>query len=355
MRKEKAPHILLTGGGTLGPVTPLLAIYDEWKRQDPRTRFSWIGTPAGPEKSFLTVYPDIAFYALFAPKLSRHQKWKWPLLPLLFLVSLIWSYIHLRNLRPDIIYTVGGYVSVPIFLIGRLMGIPLWVHQLDVEPGLANKIMAKFAVRVTTTFEESARAMRGVCLGGMVRAMHGESEHAYAHFNLDAEKPTVLMIGGGTGATQLNDAMLAIKEDVLPLANIIHSFGRGKMPSGVHSSFGYYATELLTDDLADAYAAADVLIARGGLGTLLEAIAWKKPVLVVPIEGSHQEANARIIAEAAAGHVLTRMTPQLLLNNIRKVFERRLEREAMARNMGNLIPLGAERKIVAESKEILGI
>lgn len=355
MKKDKSPHILLTGGGTLGPVTPLLAIYDEWKREDVRTRFSWIGTANGPEKTFLASYPDIAFYSLFAPKLSRHQKWKWPFLPFLFLVSLIWSYVHLRNLRPDIMYTVGGYVSVPLFLIGRLMRIPLWVHQLDVEPGLANKIMSKFATRVTTTFEESARAVRGVCLGGMVRTMNGESDRAYERFNLDTEKPTVLMIGGGTGATQLNDAMLAIKEEVLPLANIIHSFGRGKMPSGVQSSFGYYATELLTDDLADAYAAADLLIARGGLGTLLEAIVWQKPMLVVPIEGSHQEANARIIEEAASGYVLTRMTPQLLLNNIRKVFERRLEREAMARNMGNLIPLGAERKIVAESKEILGI
>lgn len=355
MRKEKAPHILLTGGGTLGPVTPLLAIYSEWKVQESRARFSWIGTPSGPEKSFLASYEDISFYSLFAPKLSRHQKWKWVFLPFLFVGSLIWSYILLRKLRPDIMYTVGGFVSTPLYIIARFMHIPLWVHQLDVEPGLANRIMAKFSTRVTTTFQESAQSLGGECIGGMVRKMDGDGDRGYQRFNLDPEKPTVLLIGGGTGAMQLNDAMLAIKEDLLPLANIIHSFGRGKMPSGVRSSFGYYATELLTEDLADAYASCDSMVARGGLGTLLEAVLWQKPMIVVPIEGSHQEANARVIEEGVAGYVLARMTPQILLSSIRKIFERRLEREAMARNMANLIPLGAERKIVAESKQILGL
>lgn len=356
MRKDKAPRILLTGGGTLGPVTPLLAIYEAWKKQESRATFAWIGTPTGPEKKFLAPYANIPFYPLFAPKLSRHEKWKWIFLPFAFLVSLVWAAVLVRKIKPDIIYTVGGFTSIPVFVVARFMKIPLWVHQLDVEPGLANKVMARLANRVTTTFSESAQLLPGsVCIGGMVRSLEGNADRAYAKFNLDTEKPTVLLMGGGTGAQQLNEAMVAIKEDVLPLANIIHSFGRGKMPQSVHAQFGYYPTELLTDDLADAYAASDVLIVRGGLGTLLEAVAWQKPIIMVPIEGSHQEANACVVEESSAGYILKRMTPQMLLNTIRKAFERRLEREAMARNMGNLIPLGAEEKIVAESKELLGL
>ena len=353
MHTEKSPHILLTGGGTLGPVTPLLAIYDEWKKQHVGVRFSWIGTFTGPEQDFLASYKDIHFYKLFAPKLSRHKKWQWPFLPFLLIISCVWAFVILRKLRPSIIYTVGGYVSVPIFLVARLIGIPTWVHQLDVEPGIANKMMAKFATRVTATFSESAQRMRAIYLGGMVRHMLGNMDRAQDYFNLDPHKPTILMIGGGTGATQLNDAMIAIKDDLLTSVNIIHSFGRGKMPSQIKSKPGYYATELLTTDLADAYATADLVVARGGLGTLLEAVWWKKPMIVIPIEGSHQEKNAQIVEEAVAGVVLRNMKPQMLLEAIRKVFERRLEREAMMHNMGDLIPLGAEEKIVEESQKIM--
>lgn len=353
MKKEKAPHIMLTGGGTLGPVTPLLAIRDQWRKQVPTVKISWVGTPTGPEKSFLASDSAMQFYPLFAPKLSRHQKWKWPFLPFLFLVSAIWALVLLRKLRPDILYTAGGYVSVPLFLVARLMGIPTWVHQLDVEPGLANKIMARLASRISTTFEESAALLGGVCVGGMIRHMDGDATRALEKFDLDPSKPTVFLMGGGTGAMQLNDALLAITPDLLPSVNIIHSFGKGKKPASAQSVHGYFATELLVDDLADAYAICDILIARGGLGTLLEAVAWQKPVIMVPIEGSHQEKNAHIVEESGAGIILKRMNPQMLLRAIEKMVDNRFEREAMARNMSTLVSLGAEKEIVEESINLL--
>jgi UDP-N-acetylglucosamine--N-acetylmuramyl-(pentapeptide) pyrophosphoryl-undecaprenol N-acetylglucosamine transferase len=353
MRKDKAPHILLTGGGTLGPVTPLLAIRDEWRKRVSEVKISWIGTPTGPEKSFLSGDHAMTFYSLFAPKLSRHQKWKWPFLPFLFLASVAWAFILLRKLRPDILYTAGGYVSVPLFLVARVMGIPTWVHQLDVEPGLANKIMVRLASRISTTFEESAALLGGVCVGGMIRQMDGDATRALEKFDLDPAKPTVFLMGGGTGAMQLNDALLAITPDLLPQVNIIHSFGKGKKPANANSKYGYFATELLVSDLADAYAVCDILIARGGLGTLLEAVAWQKPVIMVPIEGSHQEKNAQIVEESGAGVILRRMNPQMLLRAIEKMVQNRFEREAMARSMGALVSIGAEKEIVEESINLL--
>ncbi len=355
MRKDKSPHILLTGGGTLGPVTPLLAIRDEWRLRAPDAKISWVGTPTGPEKSFLSGDVAMEFYSLFAPKLSRHQKWKWPFLPFLFFISTVWAFVLLRKLRPDIVYTAGGYVSVPLFLVARVMGIPTWVHQLDVEPGLANKIMARMASRISTTFADSAAQLGGVYVGGMIRQMDGDATRALQKFDLDPAKPTVFLMGGGTGAMQLNDALLAITPDLLPQVNIIHSFGKGKKPASVQSMHGYYATELLVSDLADAYAVSDILIARGGLGTLLEAVAWQKPVIMVPIEGSHQEKNAKIVEEAGAGVVLKRMNPQMLLRAIEKMVQNRFEREVMGRSMGELVSLGAEKEIVEESINLLGL
>lgn len=353
MKKDKSLHIVFTGGGTLGPVTPLLAVKEAWQKSGEDIRFSWIGTLSGPEKSFLSRFSEMAFYSIFAPKLSRHQKWRWIFIPFGFLGSLIWSWILLRKLRPDILYTAGGYVSVPLFIVGRLMGIPLWVHQLDVLPGLANRVMAKFATRISTTFPNGEHMLGGVCLGGLVRSMEGSVDRGYLNFNLDPQKPTVLMLGGGTGAQRLNEAMLAIKGDLLEYVNIVHSFGRGKMPDSVQAEPGYYPTELLTDDLAHAYACADILVARGGLGTLLEAVYWQLPMIMIPIEGSHQEENARLVEESQAGLVLRGMNPQMLLNAICKFAENRLEREAMARNMSQLVNLGAEEVIVEESKQII--
>ena len=138
---NESPRILLTGGGTLGPVTPLLAVAEVWREQDTDVEFSWIGTRKGPERALVETY-RIPFFSLPAPKLSRHQKWKWPFIPLFMFWSLYRAWRLLRDIEPDVVMSAGGYVSVPAVIMARLMGMYVWVHQLDRVPGLANRIMA---------------------------------------------------------------------------------------------------------------------------------------------------------------------------------------------------------------------
>ena len=147
-------HFLMTGGGTLGSVTPLLAIAAELRKRDAHTVVSWVGTPNGPERLVVERY-RIAFYSLSSPKLNRYKKWLWPLLPFGLAVSVVRAFSLLRTLRPAMVFTAGSFVSVPVVLAAWVLRIPVWVHQLDVQPGVANKIMAYFAKRISVTFDEN--------------------------------------------------------------------------------------------------------------------------------------------------------------------------------------------------------
>jgi len=141
MAKRK---IMLSGGGTLGPVTPLLAVATEWRRREPDVIFSWIGTPDGPERSLVEA-AKIPFYVLSAPKLDRTRWWTVPFVPVRLIVSCVKAIFLLRQLEPDMVMSAGAYVSVPLAWMAWLLRIPVWIHQLDAQPGVANKLMAPMA------------------------------------------------------------------------------------------------------------------------------------------------------------------------------------------------------------------
>lgn len=351
-------HIIFTGGGTLGPVTPLLAVATEWRKRDPQVKFTWIGTPDGPER-VVVESAKIPFIALKAPKFDRTRPWTWILSPFQLVLSTIHTGRILSGLEPTMMMTAGAYVSVPVAFAAAATRVPIWVHQFDVVVGLANKLMAPFAKRVSVTWEENAAsfgAKKTLVVGAMIRPFLrlGDAQMARELYGLDAKKSTVLVIGGGTGSARMNERFSIIGAELSRHANVIHITGRGKMLSALEAiGDGYVTREFIGEGMADILALADVVVARAGMGTLAEIVGLGKAAILLPLEGQ-QEANAKAMEDRGGAEVLKHVTPQTLLQSILRLIESPERREALAAKARTVFPTNGDERIVHEALRILG-
>lgn len=355
MTTEK--HILFTGGGTLGPVTPLLAIAAEWRKRDPRVRFTWIGTPNGPERALVEA-AKIPFIACSVPKFDRTRWWTWPFVPFALAWSCVRAFRMLVELEPLLMMSAGAYVSVPFAWAGRFCGVPTWIHQLDVLPGLANKLMAPFARRISVTWEENVvyfGAKKTMVVGGMIRPFlrFGDAVTARELFGLRKDMPTVLVLGGGTGASRMNELFATIGPDLVRHANVVHITGRGKMLGALESiGEGYVAREFVGEGMADMLAVADVVVCRAGMGTITELVALGKPAILLPLPG-HQEANAKALEHRGAVEIVRHLTPQTLLQSILRYVESREKRDVLTSRIHVVFPTNGDERIVHEAEKML--
>ncbi len=342
--------IMLTGGGSLGPVTPLLGLVEHWRRQNETLDLVWVGTVRGPEAGVVAAQ-DIRFVSIASVKFPRYLSLYWLAVPFLMAYALIEAWNLLRHERPDVIVTAGGYVSAPLVMLGRFMGIRSWVHQQDLVPGLANKAMARFASKVSVTFDESKVAFparKTVTTGNAMRQslLEGSREQAMNMFGLDPDRKTLLVVGGGGGAAWINQSVSAIADQLAARWQVLHVTGREKA-GAVRARDNYVVEPLIHDGMAHAYAAADVVLCRAGLGTLTEIAAVGKPAIVVPIPGTHQEMNAFYLYEHQAALILdqTETTPQILLSSIRTVMESEDIRIRFAANLKLSFPKDGTKAI----------
>jgi UDP-N-acetylglucosamine--N-acetylmuramyl-(pentapeptide) pyrophosphoryl-undecaprenol N-acetylglucosamine transferase len=300
----KTPLIAFAGGGTAGPVTPLLAVAAAVRALRPDARFLWIGTAHGPEGK-LVAAAGIPFTAIPAGKLRRYWSWRNFLMPLEVLAGLWQAWRVLGRERPDAVVSAGGFVAVPVILAARLRRIPVHVHQQDLRPTLTNVLTAPRAASVSVAFEKSAsdfRRSRPEVTGNPVRPeiLAGSVEEARHLWNLESGVPTVLVLGGGTGAAGLNALVRKSLPALTASAHILHVAGPGKTDATVTNP-RYRQFDLLTDLLPHAFAVADLVVTRAGLGTLSEIAVLGKPCIIVPMPASHQEENARYFADRGAG------------------------------------------------------
>ena len=206
------------------------------------------------------------------------------------------------------------------------MGIRSWVHQQDLLPGLANKIMARFATKVSVTFEDSKSVFPSAKRSHRQRVAREHigrvARAAMNMFGLNPQRKTLLVVGGGGGATWINRSVSAIADSLTKQWQVLHVTGRER-GSGARTQEHYVVEPLINDGMAHAFAAADVVLCRAGLGTLTELAVVGKPAIVVPIPDSHQELNAFYLYEHQAALILdqTETTPQILLASIRTVME----------------------------------
>src|SRR3989339_476496 len=211
-------RILLPGGGTLGSVSPLLATIPQLQAQKHEVRF--IGTYTGPERSIVLQY-HISFYAILAPKFHRFLTWKHLLIPFEFFIAFFQSVVQLLRWRPDVIVSAGGFVSVPLVWVGWFLRIPAIIHQQDLLPGMANKLMQPFAHNITVAFENSLHYFpknKTEWIGNPVRDLTPTTDVIH----IDPAYRTVLIFGGGTGAMAINEF---VGKQLCEFVNVIHIIG----------------------------------------------------------------------------------------------------------------------------------
>jgi len=349
--------VLACGGGTLGSVTPLLAVVEELQSRH-SCQLVWWGTRYGPEKQ-LVIAAGFTWQTISAGKLRRYLSFN-NLLDLFKVgAGFVQAFVRLLKWRPDIVLTAGGFVAVPVGWAAWLLGIPVMIHQQDVRPGLANKLLTPVASLITVTLAGSLNHFprhKAVLTGNAVRRVFTESfdrTETLKQLGL-ADKPTVAIFGGGTGSQFLNDLVARQLPQLIKLGQLVHITGLTKKGAGAQP--GYYRYDLL-NKIGPVLQLADVVVSRAGMGFLSEAAALAKAVLVVPLPDSHQLDNAQAVSQAQAGLVIKQsdLTGERLVATLSQLLDDEASRRKLGFNLHNLINTGGAVKIANEVERVIKI
>jgi UDP-N-acetylglucosamine--N-acetylmuramyl-(pentapeptide) pyrophosphoryl-undecaprenol N-acetylglucosamine transferase len=354
--------LLFAGGGTLGPVTPLLAVMQELKRQMPAADCVFVGTSRGPEKPLVEA-SGFRFVAFDSPKLRRYASLRTLWLPFEFCGALIRAAALLRKEQPDMLVGAGGYTSVPLGIAARLMSKKLLIHQQDVLPSLSNRILAPFANAITVTFEKSLADFpkgKTTLSGNPVRPAIEEAsrEKGLKLLGFSGERPIVLAVGGGTGSLFMNELIVLASPLWTGFADLVHLTGKEKSavrhPNLTHPD-RYRRFDFVGPEIAEYFAAADVVISRAGLGTLTELASLTKPTILIPIADSHQEANAAYIVENGGARMFRELdlTPEQLVTFTRDLLKKPEDGERLGKGLNALFRPGARQAVVEKIIELL--
>lgn len=332
--------IVLTGGGTAGHVTPHLSLIP--KLREAGYEIHYIGTENGIEHQMIAKFPDIVYHAVKSGKLRRYFSIQNFTDPFRVLWGAFQSIGLMRRLRPDICFSKGGFVSVPVVFGAWLCRVPAICHESDLTPGLANRICAKFARRVATTFPECAKALgkKGVLTGTPLRPelFRGSRAAGLALGGFNGHKPVLLMTGGSLGAQSVNECLRKALPELLPHMDVLHLCGRGNLDESLTGMEGYCQKEFLSEEMPDALAVADIVLSRAGSNTLSELLALHKPMLLVPYplgaSRGDQIENAKSYARQGLARVLMQedMTPRTMADALLRLLEERAELEKALRD-----------------------
>ena len=305
-------RIVLTGGGTAGHVTPNLALLPHLLEEGYDVHY--IGTKNGIERDMMENLPGVTYHVIKSGKLRRYFNLKNFSDPFRVIAGIFQSAHLMGKLKPDVCFSKGGFVSVPVVIGAWLHRVPVLCHESDLTPGLANKICTRFARKVATTFPECAQTLapKGVFTGTPLRPMlfSGSKEKGLAMAHFTADKPVLLMMGGSLGAQSVNAALRAALPQLLPQMQVFHICGRGNLDESLTGTEGYYQTEFLNDDLPDALATADYILSRAGSNALCEFQSLGKPMLLVPYPKGASRGDQILNAASYEKRGLARVLPQ---------------------------------------------
>jgi UDP-N-acetylglucosamine--N-acetylmuramyl-(pentapeptide) pyrophosphoryl-undecaprenol N-acetylglucosamine transferase len=260
-----------------------------------------------------------------------------------------------REFRPHVAFAAGGFAALPPMVASRLAGARTLIHQQDVEPGLANRLLVPFASRISVSLASSLAHFprrRTTVTGNPVREeiLRADPRVAYDRLGVDPGAPLVVVTGGGTGALSLNRLVAAAAAWLVDRTQVVHLTGRGRGVPSETSSPKYHQVEFLVDEMPHLLAAATVVVSRAGMGTLTELAALEKPALIVPLPGSHQWANARAFARLGAIEAVDQeeLTPSRLAELVTRLLDDAPRREQLARNLARSMPRDAAQRIASE-------
>lgn len=323
--------IVLTGGGTAGHVTPNLALVPALEKAG--YEVSYIGSYTGIEKE-LVEKEKIPYYGISSGKLRRYFDVKNFSDPFKVIKGYFEAKSLLKKLSPDIVFSKGGYVSVPVVLAAHSLKIPAVIHESDMTPGLANKICIPAADKVCCNFPETMPYLpeeKAVLSGSPIRAelLTGDRKTGldYAHF--DGKKPVILVIGGSLGSVTVNNAVRAILPQILERFDVIHICGKGNLDESLIGKPGYKEYEYVDKPLRHLFACADLMISRAGANSICEILALRKPNILIPLSAAasrgDQILNARSFAKQGFSALLEEevLTSETLMHAINDTWENR--------------------------------
>ena len=312
----KTNRIVLTGGGTLGHVTPHMALIPTLQARG--YEIHYVGTQGGMEAAKIQSIPGITYHAVKTGKLRRYFSWQNFIDPFRVLAGAFQSAHLMGKLKPDVVFSKGGFVAVPVVFGAWVHRIPVLCHESDLTPGLANKLCKPFATRMVTTFPECAEALgpKAECVGTPLRPdlFSGSREKGLALFGFKGEKPVLLMMGGSSGAQSVNKALREALPALLPDFDVAHLCGKGNLDAALEGTPGYAQVEFLDAELPDALACADLVLSRAGSNALMELQALCKPLLLVPYPKGASRGDQILNAQSLAGRGLCRVLLQENMN-----------------------------------------
>lgn len=348
--------IILTGGGTAGHVTPNLALCPELKKNG--FEINYIGSYNGMEKD-LVEKSGIPYYGISSGKLRRYFDLKNFTDPFRVMKGYFEARRLMKKLKPDVVFSKGGFVAVPVVMAASHAGIPVISHESDMTPGLANKLSLAFCTKICCNFPETLQYLpedKAILTGCPIREelLTGDRESGLKLTGFNSSKPVLLVMGGSLGSVKVNQAVRSILPDLLKDYHIVHLCGKGNLDETLTSMPGYVQYEYMSEPLKHLFAMADIIISRAGANAICELLALQKPALLIPLSAAasrgDQILNAKSFKKQGFSDVLEEedVTPETLYQAVSSLYE---NRETYIQAMKNSNQSNAVLRVVSLIKE----
>lgn len=348
--------IIMTGGGTAGHVTPNVALFPSLKEAG--YEISYIGSTDGIEKGLIE-NRQIPYYGISSGKLRRYHSWKNFTDPFRVIKGFFQARYLLGKIKPDVVFSKGGFVSVPVILAAKTKHIPAIIHESDMTPGLANKLAIPAATKICCNFPETVSylpAGKAVLTGSPIRQelLHGSRAKAreFCHFTKDL--PILMIMGGSIGSVFINNAVRGCIDKLLKKYQIIHLCGKGNLDQSLDNIKGYAQFEYINENLPDLFAAADIVIARAGANSICELLALRKPNILIPLglnaSRGDQILNAKSFEKQGFSVVLEEenVTSDTLIKTLDKVMENKKQYISAMENSGQMDAIATIMSLIEE-------
>lgn len=324
-------HIVLTGGGTAGHVTPNIALIPGLKELG--YEISYIGSYNGIEKSLIEA-EGIPYYGISTGKLRRYIDPKNLSDPFRVVKGIFEARKLMKKIRPDIVFSKGGFVAVPVVLAAKHCRIPVIIHESDMTPGLANKICIPYASKVCCNFPETLSSLpegKAVVTGTPIRKelREGSAKRGYSFTGLSQDKPVILVMGGSLGSVNVNNHVREALPELLKQYQVVHLCGKGNLDHSLDHTDGYRQYEYIKEELPDLFAMADLIISRAGANAICEISTLAIPNLLIPLSANasrgDQILNARSFEKQGYSEVIEEenLTKDTLLSAVQKLHDNR--------------------------------
>lgn len=320
--------VLFTGGGSAGHVTPNVALFPRLLEEG--CDIHYIGTAEGIERALIEGRAGITYHAISSGKLRRYFSWKNFTDPFRVLAGVAQAERIIKNIRPDAVFSKGGFVSVPVVVAAKRLKIPVVTHESDYSPGLANRINARFADKICVTFEDTLKHVgeKGVHTGTPIRPelYFGKREKGLSFLGFSGEKPVLLAMGGSLGAAAVNEALRGALSALIETFDVVHLCGKDKLDEALLDIKGYRQFAYVDRELPDVFAAVDLIVSRAGANAVFEFLALSKPALLIPLPRSasrgDQILNAAYFARKGYSMMLEQenLSPGTLLEAVNELY-----------------------------------